>query len=190
MSRATLILLSLAAGLIAGVAVASPAPGSAEMTIAVARPIGTLWLNGLQMTVIPLVVTLLITGVAATAQAAQAGRIAGRAIATFLSLDALTASMAAIVTPLLLTLAPMPRGAGQALRAALGHAEPVAPSPPIAEFITGIVPTNIFAAATSNALLSLILFTLAFAFAITRIEGKHATCCCACSRRSVTRCWS
>ena len=170
MSRATLILLSLAAGLIAGVAVASLAPGSAEMTIAVARPIGTLWLNGLQMTVIPLVVTLLITGVAATAQAAQAGRIAGRAIATFLSLDALTASMAAIVTPLLLTLAPMPRGAGQALRAALGHAEPVAPSPPIAEFITGIVPTNIFAAATNNALLSLILFTLAFAFAITRIE--------------------
>ena len=172
MSRATLILLSLAAGLIAGVAVASLAPGSAEMTIAVARPIGTLWLNGLQMTVIPLVVTLLITGVAATAQAAQAGRIAGRAIATFLSLDALTASMAALVTPLLLTLAPMPRGAGQALRAALGHAEPVAPSPPIAEFITGIVPTNIFAAATNNALLSLILFTLAFAFAITRIEGE------------------
>ena len=78
MSRATLILLSLAAGLIAGVAVASLAPGSAEMTIAVARPIGTLWLNGLQMTVIPLVVTLLITGVAATAQAAQAGRIADR----------------------------------------------------------------------------------------------------------------
>ncbi|MFN3675931.1 MAG: dicarboxylate/amino acid:cation symporter [Sphingomonas pseudosanguinis] len=172
MSRATLILLSLAAGLIAGVAVASFAPGGAETVVAVARPIGTLWLNGLQMTVIPLVVTLLITGVAATAQAAQAGRIAGRAIATFLSLDALTASMAAIVTPILLSLAPMPRAAGQALRAALGHAEPVAPSPPIAEFVTNIVPTNIFAAATNNALLSLILFTLAFAFAITRIEGE------------------
>lgn len=172
MSRATLILLSLAAGLIAGVAVASFAPGGAETVVAVARPIGTLWLNGLQMTVIPLVVTLLITGVAATAQAAQAGRIAGRAIMTFLSLDALTASMAALVTPILLSLAPMPRAAGQALRAALGHAEPVAPSPPIAEFVTNIVPTNIFAAATNNALLSLILFTMAFAFATTRIEGE------------------
>jgi Na+/H+-dicarboxylate symporter len=80
--------------------------------------------------------------------------------------------MAAIVTPLFLTLAPMPREAGHALRAALGHAEPVAPAPPIADFITGIVPTNIFAAATNNALLSLILFTLAFAFAVTRIEGE------------------
>ncbi|WP_312490705.1 cation:dicarboxylate symporter family transporter, partial [Sphingomonas sp.] len=111
MSRATLILLSLAAGLIAGVAVASFAPGGAGAVVAVARPVGTLWLNGLQMTVIPLVVTLLITGVAATAQAAQAGRIAGRAIVTFLSLDVLTASMAAIVTPILLSLAPMPRAA-------------------------------------------------------------------------------
>ena len=42
MSRATLILLSLAAGLIAGVAVASLAPGSAEMTIAVARPLSAM----------------------------------------------------------------------------------------------------------------------------------------------------
>jgi proton glutamate symport protein len=172
MSRATLILLCLAAGLLIGVGAATLAPSMAAGAVFVARPVGTLWLNGLQMTVIPLVVTLLITGVASTAQAAQAGRIAGRAIMTFLTLVTLTATMAALVTPGLLHLLPIPREAAAALKAALGHAEPVAPPPPIAEFVTGIVPTNIFAAATNNALLSLILFTLAFAFAITRIEGE------------------
>ncbi|WP_322964631.1 dicarboxylate/amino acid:cation symporter [Sphingomonas fuzhouensis] len=172
MSRATLILLSLAAGLLVGVGLSAVSPGAAGYGLLVAGPVGTLWLNGLQMTVIPLVVTLLITGVAATAEAAQAGRIAARAIATFLALVTLTATMAAFVTPLLLSLVPIPRGAAEALKTALGHAAPVGPTPPIAEFLSSIVPTNIFAAATNNALLSLILFTLAFAFAITRIEGE------------------
>ncbi|WP_343526515.1 cation:dicarboxylase symporter family transporter [Sphingomonas sp.] len=172
MSRATLILLCLAAGLLIGVGMATAAPAVAAAIATVAGPIGTLWLNGLQMTVIPLVVTLLITGVAATAQAVQAGRIAGRAIATFLGLVTLTGTMSAIVTPGLLHLLPIPRDAAAALKGALGHAEPVTAPPPIADFVTGIVPTNIFAAATNNALLSLILFTLAFAFAITRIEGE------------------
>ncbi|WP_454278888.1 dicarboxylate/amino acid:cation symporter [Sphingomonas sp. Marseille-Q8236] len=172
MSRATLILLCLAAGLLVGVGAGAWSPGVADGAVTIARPVGTLWLNGLQMTVIPLVVTLLITGVTATAQAAQAGRIAARAILTFLTLVTLTATMAALVTPLLLHLLPIPRGAAEALRGALGHAEPVTAPPPMAEFVTGIVPTNIFAAATNNALLSLILFTLAFAFAITRIEGE------------------
>ncbi|WP_230480981.1 dicarboxylate/amino acid:cation symporter [Sphingomonas sp. Leaf21] len=170
MSRATLILLSLAAGLLVGVAVATLSPVAAGYGLAVAGPVGTLWLNGLQMTVIPLVVTLLITGVAATAEAAQAGRIAGRAIATFLTLVTLTATMAALVTPVLLRMVPIPRGAAAALKTALGHAAPVGETPPISEFLSSIVPTNVFAAATNNALLSLILFTLAFAFAMTRIE--------------------
>lgn len=170
MSRATLILLCLAAGLLAGVGVAAVSPQAAGWGVGVAAPVGTLWLNGLQMTVIPLVVTLLITGVVATAEAAQAGRIAGRAIATFLTIVTLTATMAAFVTPVLLHAVPIPRGAAEALKTALAHAAPVGPTPPISESLAGIVPTNIFAAATNNALLSLILFTLAFAFAMTRIE--------------------
>ena len=39
--------------------------------------------HGLQMMIVPLVVALLVIGVAATAEAARAGRIAGRAIVAF-----------------------------------------------------------------------------------------------------------
>jgi proton glutamate symport protein len=42
--------------------------------------VGTIWLNGLRMTVIPLVVALLITGIVQTANAASAGRTATRSV--------------------------------------------------------------------------------------------------------------
>ena len=46
----------------------------------VASFVGTLWLNALKMTVIPLVVALLVVGIAKSAEAAHAGRIAGRSV--------------------------------------------------------------------------------------------------------------
>ena len=46
----------------------------------IASFVGTLWLNALKMTVIPLVVALLVVGIAKSAEAAQAGRIAGRSV--------------------------------------------------------------------------------------------------------------
>ena len=170
MSQATRILLSLLFGLIAGIAVAGFAPGAVEPTAAVAEPIGNAWLAGLQMTVIPLVTALLITGVAQTAEAASAGRVAARAIALFITGVFVTGAIAALVTPLILDLFPVPADAAAALRGALTGATPVEPPPPLSKFFATLVPTNVVAAAANNALLSLIVFTLAFAFAITRLE--------------------
>ncbi|WP_375427895.1 dicarboxylate/amino acid:cation symporter [uncultured Sphingomonas sp.] len=170
MSRASRILLSLVAGLLAGVAVAALSPLAARRAALVAEPIGNAWLSALQMTVIPLVTALLVTGVAQTAEAASAGRVAARAIALFITSVFVTGAIAALVTPLLLRLVPVPAEAAASLRAALTGAVPVAPPPPIAEFFATIVPTNVVAAAANNALLSLIVFFLAFAFAVTRLE--------------------
>ena len=170
MSRATRILLSLVLGLLAGVALAALSPLAATRAALVAEPIGNAWLSALQMTVIPLVTALLVTGVAQTAAAASAGRVAARAIALFVGGVFVTGGIAALVTPLLLRLVPVPAGAAASLRAALTGAVPVAPPPPIAEFFATIVPTNVVAAAANNALLSLIVFFLAFAFAVTRLE--------------------
>ena len=54
-------------------------------------PIGTLWINAIRMTVIPLVVSLLITGVAGAADLRAIGRIGGRSLLTFFLLLAGTA---------------------------------------------------------------------------------------------------
>lgn len=172
MSQATRILLSLIIGLAAGIALAAFAPGSVGPVITVAQPIGSAWLNALQMTIVPLVVSLLITGVAATAEAAQAGRLAGRAIALYVALLALSATAAALVTPLLLALFPIPADSAASLRAAIPGLHAMSAAPPLSEFLAAIIPTNIVKAAAENAFISLIIFALIFAFAMTRIDAK------------------
>jgi Na+/H+-dicarboxylate symporter len=170
MSASIRILLALVAGLVGGIALAAFAPGAVPGTLAVAEPIGHAWLNALQMTIVPLVFALLVTGVAATAEAAQAGRLAGRAIALYVVLLAASAATAAVLTPLFMALVPLPAESAAALRGALVGAEAIPPVPPLGEFFAGIVPSNIVKAAGDSAFLSLIIFALVFAFALTRIE--------------------
>ena len=173
MSQATRILLSLVVGLAAGVLLARfGGAGAAAWGVRIAQPIGTVWLNGLQMTVIPLVVSLLVTGVASTAEAASAGRLAARTIVGTGLLLLVNGAIAALITPLILDAIPIPGAAASALRAALVGVPQVAAPPSLGELFAAIVPTNVFASAANGALLSLIVFTLAFAFALTRIEAN------------------
>lgn len=172
MSQATRILLSLVAGLLAGIALAAFAPGAVEPVAEVAQPIGTAWLNGLQMTIVPLVVSLLVTGIAATAQAASAGRLAGRAIGLYLTMMTASAVLASLLTPLLLDLFPIPTESAASLRGALSDLGEVPPSPKLGDFIASVVPANIVKAAAESSFLSLIVFTLVFAFAILRASAE------------------
>jgi len=172
MSQSTRILLALILGLSGGIALAAFAPAAVDPVATVAQPIGQAWLNALQMTIVPLVVSLLITGVAATAEAAQAGRLAGRAIALYVTILFCSAASAAILTPLFLQIVPLPAESAASLRAALIGAEPIAAIPPLGEFFANIIPANVLRAATENSFLSLIIFALIFAFAMTRIDGE------------------
>lgn len=172
MSQPVRILLGLVLGLTLGVVLAATSPAATAWAILVAQPIGTAWLNALQMTVVPLIVSLVVTGVAATAAAANAGRITLRAIALFVATVTVTGSVAALVTPLLLAAVPMPVAAAASLKGALAGAAPVAAPPGLAELLAQVVPTNVVAAAANGAFLSLIVFTLAFAFAITRLAPE------------------
>ncbi|MES2755378.1 MAG: cation:dicarboxylase symporter family transporter [Pseudomonadota bacterium] len=171
MSQATRILVSLVVGLALGIALAAFAPGAVDPTLTIARPVGTAWLNALQMTVVPLIVSLVVTGVAATAEAARAGRITARAIVLFVVMLIIGGTLSALITPLILMAVPVPGEAAAALRGALGSGVPVeAGAVSLPDLFAAIVPTNVVAAAANGAFLSLIIFTLAFAFAITRID--------------------
>ncbi len=169
MSQATRILMGLGAGLALGIALAAEMPDAAVSGIAFAEPVGTAWLNALRMTIVPLVVALLVTGVAQTAAAARAGRIATRSLLLFVVILWLSSAIGAIVTFTLLDLFPLGDTAAQALRQTFGSAAPVAEVPPFTDFLVAIVPTNPVAAAANDQFLPLILFTLVFAFALTRL---------------------
>ena len=112
MSKATVILAALLLGIALGIIFDTGHGGLTEA----ADLIGTLWLNGLRMTVVPLVVALLITGIAQTAAAARAGKLAFRAVLTMMVILWCSATMAAFVTPALLSAFPMPVEAGAALK--------------------------------------------------------------------------
>ena len=172
MSPATRILLALVAGLLFGIASVGLGPVFVERATAVAEPIGGMWLNALRMTIVPLVVSLLITGVAATAEAARAGRLATRGLILFVVILWISSLAAALLTPLFLELFPLPADSIAALRQAMTGTEPVGQVPGFADFLRSIVPTNAIAAAAEDAILPLILFTLVFAFALTRLPAE------------------
>lgn len=176
MSQATRILLSLIAGLVIGVAAAAIAPDRAQDAIAYVQPIGTAWLNGLRMTIVPLVVALLVTGIGQTAAAARASRLATRSILLFVALLWVSSALGALLTPIALSWFPLPGAATQALRDAFAAAQPVGDVPPFSEFLSAMVPTNPLHSAANDDFLPLIVFTTVFAFAVTRLpEAPRAT---------------
>ncbi len=166
MSKPLIIFVALVGGLLLGIAVSG-----AAQAIAIADVIGTLWLNALRMTVVPLVVALLVTGIVQTAAAARAGRLAARAVIMMMVILWSSSIMAAIMIPVLVAAFPMPAGSADALRAALANTAPQTGTvPPIGDFLRAMIPTNPIAAAANDAILPLIIFTTAFAFAVTRLE--------------------
>src|SRR5205809_235999 len=114
--QAARILIALIAGLLLGVSLAASIPTQALTATVYVEPIGAVWLNGLRMAIVPLVVGLLITGIAQTAEAARAGRLAARSIVTFIVILCISSIIGALLTPMLLDFWPLDPDAAAKLR--------------------------------------------------------------------------
>src|SRR5262245_39071815 len=99
MSLTRRVLIALLAGIAAGLLIrAYPAPALLSV-VSVVEPIGTLWVNAIRMTVVPLVVSLLITGVASSRDMTFVRETGVRALATFLALLVLCGIVALVIVP-------------------------------------------------------------------------------------------
>jgi len=176
--RAYYALAALVIGLLAGMMAGNLAEGVRNGALGVASFVGTLWLNALKMTVIPLVVALLVVGIAKSAEAAQAGRIAGRSVLWIVIVCTASAIFGAVSAVLLTDLFPLSRDTAQLLQNALANVEQqsTGPLPGAAEFFKGVVPPNAIAAASNGDILPLTVFSVIFALALTRIPatGRRA----------------
>ena len=171
MSPTARVLTALLGGAALGIVLTGVHPALGRDMAGVAQPIGDLWLNALQMTVVPLVVALVVLGVASTSDAAVSGRTARRAILVFLVLLCIGAAFAAVYAPFQLSLLPRDPELIESLRAAIGT--PVAAEAPAASFaarFVTIIPSNVIAAAAQAAMLPLVVCALLFGFALTRVE--------------------
>ena len=178
MSLALKVLLALVAGLAVGLGiVASGSPALAHL-VPFIEPAGTLWVSAIRMTVIPLVVTSLIVGVGGAADPASVGRVGARAIALFVAFDVVAIAAALLAGPPILAMVHVDPAAAASLRAnaaqSAGAAIEGAKSlPTVAQWLVDLVPANPVKAAADGAMLPLIVFSLVFGMALSRVAADR-----------------
>lgn len=176
MSFTVRVLLGLVAGLATGLVVASSSSDVLRVLPAIAEPVGTLFINAIRMTVIPLVVASLVVGVAGTGDARTVGRLGLRSVFLFvLAVGAAAVFAAALSFPLLARLQIDPTVA-HALRESAARSEPGTASVQalsLARWVTDLLPANVFKASADGAMLPLILFAVLLGLALTRVTADR-----------------
>lgn len=167
------VLLGLLLGALAGLSLSSWDQPLALQVAEWAKPVGRLWLNALQMTVVPLVTALVIMGVNNASNAAASGRAARNALIVFGVLLVGAASFAAVATPALLGLIPNDPQTLETFRTALGGGQTTAVAATPTQWIATVIPSNALAAAASSAMLPLVVFALFFGFALSRQDDER-----------------
>ena len=167
MSLTTRVLLGLFLGLVLGILIAPADAGWAATAVAWIEPIGGLWVNAIRMTVIPLIVSLLLGGITASG-AKTVARVGGKAVVWFVGLVAATTTVAGLATPFLYRLL----GADDVQIPELASASSISEVtlPPFRDWFVGLLPPNPVGAAADGDILPLVLFTVVFGLAATRIE--------------------
>src|SRR6478609_4196434 len=122
MKESTRVLVALGAGVVGGVLIGASGSDSLLRAADSIAPIGTLWVNAIRMTVIPLVVSLIITGVASATDVKAIGRLGGRTLLVFILLLIGVAIVIMPLAPLVFTLLPPNTGARPALPAGAAEA--------------------------------------------------------------------
>ena len=167
MSLTTQVLLALAAGFAVGLPLAGAEAPLAVRLLAALEPLGLLFVNAIRMTVIPLVVSSLVVGVASAPDQRTVGRLGARALLLFIVAVAAAALIGVTLGPPLLARIPIDPAAIATLQASAPDAASGAAALPSAgEWLVSLVPANPFKAMADGAMLPLIVATLAFAAAL------------------------
>ncbi|HEX7119348.1 MAG TPA: dicarboxylate/amino acid:cation symporter [Longimicrobiales bacterium] len=174
MSLTVRVLIGLVAGLAAGILISLSGSPTLAAAIPFIEPVGTIWVNALRMTVIPLVVASIVVGVASAADPRVIARIGGRAVAFFFLVLGAAAVVTVLIAPPLLGRLPFDPEGAAALResagAVAGRAEEL---PGFLDWVVGLVPANPIAAGADGALLPLIVFSVALGVAATRLSAER-----------------
>ena len=167
-------LLALAAGIVVGAMAGSSGDAGVIETVTQVSHVGDLWLNLLRMTVIPLVFSLLVTGVASVADAASSGKLAARSLFVFGVLLVSATAFACLAFPAFLAVwPPDPTAAAKLIADAGGNAVQAVSPPTLGEWLAALAPGNAVAAAAEGAVLPLVVFAMFFGFAATQLPAQQ-----------------
>ena len=174
MSLTTRVLLALVAGLALGIG-ASITDNAVLTTFARwIEPLGTLFINAIRMTIIPLVVSSLIVGVTSAPDTRTIGRLGGRALVFMVVSLAIACALGVLAAGPAFSMLSIDPAASAALRESAAAASPgTGKMPSFGSWLVDLVPANPIKAAADGAMLPLIIFSLAFGIAMTRIESQR-----------------
>jgi proton glutamate symport protein len=171
MSLTTRMLVALIAGLVTGIV----DDAAASALVRVTDPVGSIWVNALRMTLIPLVVSLLIGVIASVPNARSTGRLGVRALVVFVIFLVATGVVSIVIGPALVAMLPIDAATTAALQTtdAATIATNAARMPTIGQTLIDIVPSNPIRAAADGAMLPLVVFSIALGAAATRIPADE-----------------
>jgi proton glutamate symport protein len=177
--KGTLSALWVIAGLVAGIGLGILASTSeSPLLMSIVRfvePIGTMFVNAIRMAVVPLVVASLIGGIVSIGDERSLTRLGVRSLVVFFGLALSAAVFATLVAaPVLAGLdidASMAEGLRPQSAANPSGAPPEVPG--VAQWFIDLVPANPIKSAADGAMLPLIVFTIAFGVALTKVSPAH-----------------
>ncbi|MEO0463120.1 MAG: cation:dicarboxylase symporter family transporter [Pseudomonadota bacterium] len=132
--------------------------------------LGSLWLRALQMTIIPLVASLLVLGLSQMVAAASAGAAARRFVLLVVGVAVAGGLFTALALPPLMEWSYPSKDTAWLIA---DNAGPVGEVPGVLEFLKSLIAPNIIAAASETAMLPLTVFFAALAVAITRLPEEQ-----------------
>jgi Na+/H+-dicarboxylate symporter len=177
-SLSTSVLVALGAGLLLGLLLSRAGVTTTERVVVYVEPFGTLFVNAIRMTVIPLVTSLVIVGIAA-ADRSHIARLGTRAMLVAIGFLGLSGLLGAIVAPLAFSRITIDPAAIAALRAratlamSTSTAVDATKRPAASQWLIDLVPANPIRAAADGAMLPLIVFAVAFGLALLSVAPER-----------------
>ena len=167
------------AGLVAGIGLGILASISASpLLLSIVRfvePFGTIFVNAIRMAVVPLVVASLIGGIVSIGDERSLTRLGVRSLVVFVGLALSAAILATLVAAPVLARLDIEASTADVLKPQSAGTATMPPpaAPGVAQWFIDLVPANPIRAAADGAMLPLIVFTIAFGVALTKVSAEH-----------------
>ncbi len=161
--------VGLVLGLIVGIAIVSSGSASARAAAETLEPIGTMWVNAIRMTIVPLVVSLLIAALGAESRSNVAGRLGVRAIVLFVVMLGGVAVLGILLGPIVMGGLHIDPASAASLRASAASSTAQPTLPGFSSWLVALVPANPIKAAADGAMLPMIVFAVVFGVALSRL---------------------
>jgi len=176
-ASATYLTVGSLSGLAAGLALGVLAHGTANPSLAslatAVRPLGDAWTSALLMVVLPLVTSYLFLAVVGLGAAGRAAAVGAWSLFCFIALLLAGGAFSMVVGPMLLRAMPVVSGSFRTMAAGTsieGYTVPTVPIGGPVDWLTDLVPANVFGAAADGDILAVLLFTVVFSLAATRLS--------------------